>query len=137
MKSGTPQVRLWKNGKSERFSIARLVANAFIPNPENKPEVKHLDGNANNNVVTNLKWSTHKELYEIADRMFSDLGYRKFERSPHHVYAIRYYKDDDNVIYFYDDKTFFKGGQYSEYCDYITVAELKAINKKCEELGWL
>lgn len=42
-----------------------LVAKAFIPNPENKPIVHHIDGNPINNVVDNLMWVTHKEHQEI------------------------------------------------------------------------
>lgn len=41
--------------------IHRLVAKAFIPNPENKPEVDHIDGNTKNNNVTNLRWVTSSE----------------------------------------------------------------------------
>lgn len=48
-----------KNSKS--IAIHRLVAEAFIPNPYNLPEINHIDTDRTNNVVTNLEWCTHKD----------------------------------------------------------------------------
>ena len=54
---GYAAVRL--NGKF--FSLHRVIAMTFLPNPENKPQVNHKDGNKLNNLVSNLEWSTQSE----------------------------------------------------------------------------
>lgn len=51
----------WENNKQKAVSIHREVAKAFIPNPENKPCVNHIDGNKRNNHFSNLEWVTYKE----------------------------------------------------------------------------
>ena len=58
---GYLRARLSKDGKSINHSIHRLVANAFVDNPQNLPEVNHIDENKENNNVNNLEWVTSKE----------------------------------------------------------------------------
>ncbi len=54
-------VNLSKNKTRNAFRVHRLVAETFIPNPDNKPEINHIDFNPLNNRVDNLEWCTHKE----------------------------------------------------------------------------
>jgi hypothetical protein len=58
---GYIEIKLSKNGKSGYAKLHRLVAQAFIPNPENKPQVNHKDTDKENNHVDNLEWNTHSE----------------------------------------------------------------------------
>lgn len=54
-------VGLLKNGKRKYFAVHRLVAQAFVNNPNNYNQVDHLDGNKLNNNANNLEWVTPKE----------------------------------------------------------------------------
>lgn len=54
-------VTLYNNGEGSKKRIHRLVAEAFIPNPDNKPDINHKDGNKTNNSVDNLEWVTKSE----------------------------------------------------------------------------
>lgn len=54
-------VCLCKNGHGKFLLLHRLVAVAFIPNPENKEDVNRIDGNKRNNIIYNLEWNTRSE----------------------------------------------------------------------------
>lgn len=60
-KGGYIQIPLHKNGIRKNHLLHRLVAKTFIPNPENKPEVNHINGDKKNNSVYNLEWITKSE----------------------------------------------------------------------------
>lgn len=59
--SGYDLVHLYVDGKRKAFTVHRLVAIAFVPNPENKPQVNHLDGDKRNNAPDNLAWVDQQE----------------------------------------------------------------------------
>lgn len=60
-RSGYLRVGLSKDGKNKIYSVHRLVAEAFIPNPHNKPYINHKNGVKIDNRVSNLEWCTHSE----------------------------------------------------------------------------
>ena len=57
---GYVKVRLYDDGKWKNFFVHRLVAEAFIENPNNFPIINHIDENKSNNNVRNLEWCTTK-----------------------------------------------------------------------------
>lgn len=81
-KKGYCFVCLRSDGASKRYRVHRLVATAFIPNHENKPQVNHKDGDKSNNRADNLEWATQSEnirhaihvlhLYSITHRVLTE-----------------------------------------------------------------
>ena len=56
-----PVVSLYAaDGTSKQYLVHRLIATTFLPNPDNLPEVNHIDENKHNNAVSNLEWCTHQ-----------------------------------------------------------------------------
>lgn len=58
--NGYLSVRLYKNGEWKNIRLHRVIAEAFIPNHQNLPEINHIDENPANNAADNLEWCTHK-----------------------------------------------------------------------------
>ena len=58
---GYLRVQLFKDGKGKNYKIHRLVAEAYIPNPDNLPQVDHIDNDKTHNYVNNLQWITNRD----------------------------------------------------------------------------
>jgi hypothetical protein len=75
-KKGYLKLGLQLNGKQKLFSVHRLVARAFIPNPNNKSQVNHLNGK-NDNSVGSLEWATQSENMKHAYATGLNRGFKK------------------------------------------------------------
>lgn len=96
-------IALYKNGKREDLLLHRVIAQTFIPNPENKPFVNHKDENCFNNCSDNLMWCTHKENMNWGTRNKRISKHSKSKRK------VNQYDMDDNYIKTWDCMTdFFK-----------------------------
>ena len=93
-KKGYLSVALYKDGVRKYFYVHRLVARAFIPNPENKREVNHIDGHPLNNHVSNLEWCTQSENRQHA----YDIGLNKSRVSKAQAEYIRNNPDNLNLV---------------------------------------
>jgi len=78
---GYRYVRLCRDGASRNFSVHRLVAKAFIPNPENLPCVNHIDMNPRNNSIQNLEWCTQLYNMQEAHRIKGPEWYAKIPKA--------------------------------------------------------
>lgn len=79
-KDGYQMVYLQENSKQTEFSIHRLVAISFIPNPENKGYVNHKNGNKLDNHVNNLEWTTNSENIKHYHRELKDKNIKNIKK---------------------------------------------------------
>lgn len=82
-KKGYLQVSLCKNGTCKTFTVHRLVADAFIPNPNACPQVNHIDENKENNYASNLEWCDN-----LYNSNWGTRNIRLASKLSHSVYAI-------------------------------------------------
>lgn len=80
------------------LKVHRLVAQAFIPNPERKKQVNHIDGNKKNNHVSNLEWATPRENVQHAIRT----GLNKSIGKPKHCTKVAKFSSDGEFLEMFD-----------------------------------
>ena len=73
---GYLRIQIWNHNKSHFISWHRVVAETWIPNPENKPFVNHKDCNRSNNCFANLEWCTQKENINYSQKINSSYNDR-------------------------------------------------------------
>ena len=127
-KDGYLRVNLWKDGKSYNYTVHRLVARHFIPNPENKTCVNHINSIRDDNNVDNLEWVTVKEnnehAFKYGKRKYSSIEHMRYmsdmkekRLKPVEMYDLNYnliniFKNSKEV----SDETGIKRGSITDVC---------------------
>ena len=98
------QVRLYKDNKNKSRKVHRIVAETFIPNPNNLPQVNHIDENPKNNRVDNLEWCSNIENQLHAWKLGLQTPYWKGKFGKDHITSkkVKQYDKNKNLIKIWD-----------------------------------
>lgn len=134
-------VRLRKEGKIRTIYIHRLVAEAFIPNPNNYPEVNHIDENKQNNIVSNLEWCTreYNQNYGTINKRRSEKHKGKILSEEHKANiskALKGKAHTKKVICIELKRIFDSASEAAEYLDYNVNTFYHAINNSGRVKGY-
>ena len=111
---GYYHLNLFKNGESKTVLLHRLIAQAFIPNRDNKPYLDHINTIRTDNRIENLRWCTRREnqnnpITRYKQRLASSLSIKKIrtatenlEKGRHHYKRVRMYSKDNKFINIYN-----------------------------------
>lgn len=113
--NGYLTVDLYENSKSTKVTVHRLLAETFIPNPDNKPCVDHKDGDRQNNSLSNLRWATFSD----NNSRFKTVGVRSEK------IKVTHYKEKRNK----------RGGGHIEWLDIDCVLYFDRIVDVAEHFG--
>lgn len=102
-------VDLYKDNKSGKVPIHRLVAEAFVPNIENKATVDHIDGDRKNNSINNLRWATYSE----NNSRFETIGVRS----------------ESIIVKHYAEERKKRGGGHLAWLDVIEILEFESVSE--------
>ena len=94
-KKGYHRIHLYRDGIQKMFYVSRLVAIHYIPNPDGKPEVDHINRDKDNNDISNLRWMTGLENMQNRGMMRTNKSGHKY---------ISYYTRDDVWVFRYQKK---------------------------------
>ena len=108
-------IDLYFNNKRTKYCVHRLLAEAFLPNPENKPCIDHIDGNRQNNALENLRWATYSE----NNSRFGTIGVNS------HAIIVKRYEEKRNK----------RGGGHLEWAEIVETKRYDRITDIANELG--